>query len=651
MQSNAIDASAPVRRFRVLLGCTMLAQSRLWHGTLDAALPSCSHALSLRFGHHGASTAPLVGEDVHSWLCAMLAGSAAVLIVMPTATQSASAVALCCTCYALLLEASVYQNHHYLTCSLLICFAVVPRSHSRTLLALLRFTTCVPYAYGALAKLNTDWLIRLQPTTRWCEHEIPAALPHWASALLLTRVPPRACGAMLSWGGVLVDATHVPLMAWPLASGRQRTRRAATCLAACFHSLNAICFHLGIFPPLMLSALVLWCEDDRPATAQQPTTIAPGGAKVDAPSRTHRSVVVTCETRPKAAGAPPSAAQPRRRRQHSSSPERRQPAASPIEPLPSASSAPSPQALQSLHAPHAPQPLQAPQSPQAPRSPSLLGPPSWLRAFCWGYVLWHLLVPLRRYAILATADPLEATWSGEGYLGAWLMKLHQTDGLAILTIQRNTSTCCASALGAPPMPTHMPSHAPPPSKLTLMPQLDPWLTAHQRRFVDVRPAALLQYARHRAHLLDVAWRATGATETASKHGTSPCTCLPRVEVASCFSQNMRRPRPLYNPSADLASVERYAASAVGDWIRPLGGRDHASEGFCAELLRQPPQFLRAAAEGFEALHHLAQVAGRVHDLSAAPIPEERLTASHAAWFWRQVGRLHSIEAAASSQQD
>ena len=123
---------------------------------------------------------------------------------------------------------------------------------------LLRFVTVVPYAYGALAKLNYDWLWRYEPATRWCDREIRAAAPWWLKKWLVSS-PPSTCGLMVSVGGISIDAAITLLWVWPACPRRRwHMRLGAMVLAAGFHLANYCCFHLGIFPVLMLSALVLW---------------------------------------------------------------------------------------------------------------------------------------------------------------------------------------------------------------------------------------------------------------------------------------------------------------------------------------------------------------------------------------------------------
>lgn len=147
---------------------------------------------------------------------------------------------------AKLLRRSLSHCADYLFANVLLCLGVVPSEpRGTTLLWLLRFTTSLPYVFGALAKLTSyDWMVRFQPCGRWCERELQATakvlLPaHWISSV---HYVPR-CAAVLSLGGVLIDVGVVPL----LASGHRQTGFA---LAAAFHLANATLFHIGGRSPM-----------------------------------------------------------------------------------------------------------------------------------------------------------------------------------------------------------------------------------------------------------------------------------------------------------------------------------------------------------------------------------------------------------------
>ena len=561
-----------------------LAPLQLAAGLLLSATATASLALRTEIG--------LIG-----WLLrtAALAGAAAIAIM-------------------LLAEASIYQNHHYLLANILLIIGVFPRHCDRELLSQLRFLTSLPYVFGALSKLTSeDWMLRHQPARRWCERELRGASTATWLRHAIHSAEPAECAALLSWGGVVVDALVVPLLAAPslLASSSSaqpipsaRTslpslpslpplpslpslpsllRAVGAVLALCFHGLNYLLFHIGIFPWLMAAALVLWWE---------------GGAG-----------------------------------ERSNALERPQPRRS---------------------------------------------PPQWLQAFTAAFAAIHIGLPLRRFGYDPRGDP---TWSQEGYVASWLMKRHQTDGLVTLRIERTCQLPEGESEGE--SESEFAGGAARQSVL-LLPQLDPWLTRHQRRFVAVRPSSLQQYAHHRALLLYGPLASAGAG-AGVEAGAADCEasafpalrsgfssgerrCSVSARAVSCFTHNARRPQPLYNSSADLlmaATAGRCTvASAVGDWLLPLSPLSLAplsaaasaqSEDECdGTMLHAPLDLLHEAEAGIARLWQAAE--GRkaaVAQSSAASAAESPVTAPGSAlsaqrprfdgealaWFWHELELL------------
>jgi hypothetical protein len=250
-------------------GVCLMVQSRLTLTILATALPNDDHSiLAMRFRHPcmplmpNDTLTPFIISLVQAGAGAGLSASAILCMLRRCRTTTAalrvSALAGSASIlYLLLVEASVYQNHHYLFLHVLLCLGVVP--HHGQLRALLRFLTSLPYAYGALAKLTSpDWVGRHQPAHQWCHRELLATLPAWLSPHAVAQ--PARCAALLSIGGIVVDALIVPLLALP--PPRSWLRLLGVTLGICFHLTNACLFHIGIFPWLMLMSLVLWRTED-----------------------------------------------------------------------------------------------------------------------------------------------------------------------------------------------------------------------------------------------------------------------------------------------------------------------------------------------------------------------------------------------------
>ena len=167
--------------------------------------------------------------------------------------------------YFFLLEQTRYLNHFYLVCliSFLMCFLPAERAFSVDALLrrkirsdvvpawtlwLLRAQVGIPYFYGGIAKLNSDWIYGGEPMRTWLRP--------------LTKVPGGHIFAA-DWvvysfviGGLMLDLLVVPLLLW------RRTRLFAFAAAILFNLINAVIFDIGIFPWLMLGALLIYFPPD-----------------------------------------------------------------------------------------------------------------------------------------------------------------------------------------------------------------------------------------------------------------------------------------------------------------------------------------------------------------------------------------------------
>ena len=170
--------------------------------------------------------------------------------------------------YFFLLDQTRYLNHFYLVCliSFLMCFLPAERAFSVDALLrpkirsdvvpawtlwLLRAQIGIPYFYGGIAKLNRDWIFGGEPMRSWLRP--------------FTRIPPlghifAGDGVVYGFviGGLLLDLLVVPLILW------RRTRLFALIAAVLFNLINAVIFDIGIFPWLMLGALLIFFPPDLP---------------------------------------------------------------------------------------------------------------------------------------------------------------------------------------------------------------------------------------------------------------------------------------------------------------------------------------------------------------------------------------------------
>ena len=143
--------------------------------------------------------------------------------------------------YFLLVEKAYYNNHDYFIVLLALLLTVVPepRRAAGTVpewaLWLLRFQVAVPYFFGAIAKINWDWLVRAEPMTTWLRSG-------GAKDFGFEWLRSSASGQFFSWSGFVLDLLVVPALLW------RPTRIAAFVVITLFHLINSQIFDIGVFP-------------------------------------------------------------------------------------------------------------------------------------------------------------------------------------------------------------------------------------------------------------------------------------------------------------------------------------------------------------------------------------------------------------------
>jgi len=157
--------------------------------------------------------------------------------------------------FTFLAEAAQFQNHYYLICLISFLLILIPAHRSFSIDAilvpqrsssvipnwcrlLLIFQLSVPYVYGGLVKLNSDWLHGM-PVGMWISErsDLPIVGP------LLTE---RSTAWFISYFGLVLDLLIVPLLLW------RRTRLFAFGVSTLFHLSNSILFSIDVFPWMMI---------------------------------------------------------------------------------------------------------------------------------------------------------------------------------------------------------------------------------------------------------------------------------------------------------------------------------------------------------------------------------------------------------------
>lgn len=119
----------------------------------------------------------------------------------------------------------------------------VPRWHMYAM----RLMFSIPYFYGAIAKMNYDWLFRAQPLTMWFGYR---------GGLYSHPLFPWA----IAWSGMLFDLVIAPLLWW-----RKTRYIIAFPGSIMFNTCNKIMFNIGIFPMMMMASMTLFLEPHHPA--------------------------------------------------------------------------------------------------------------------------------------------------------------------------------------------------------------------------------------------------------------------------------------------------------------------------------------------------------------------------------------------------
>ena len=222
---------------------------------------------ALTFTYYGFSWVkpwPGSGMYIHFFVL----GAAAACVMLGLFYRIAAPILFLAFSYFFLLDQTRYLNHFYLVSliSFLMCFLPAERAFSVDALLrkkirsdvvpawtlyVLRAQVGIPYFFGGIAKLNSDWILGGQPMRIWLRP--------------LTRTPMFGHIFEADWlvysfviGGLLLDLLVVPLLLW------RRTRLFAFIAAVSFNLINAVIFQIGIFPWLMLGALLIFFAPDLP---------------------------------------------------------------------------------------------------------------------------------------------------------------------------------------------------------------------------------------------------------------------------------------------------------------------------------------------------------------------------------------------------
>jgi hypothetical protein len=323
----------------------------------------------------------------------LLLGIAAFLLMCGLLYRFAAFLVFLGLAYVFLLEQSVYLNHFYLVVLLGLLMILVPAHHAASgdvalgrvprrgwtpawSVYLLRFQLGIVYFFGAIAKLNYDWMVRGEPLRHWLRNTRDFPL---VGQLFDHPWAPYFFG----WSGLAIDL----LAPFLLLHRRARPFMLGALLG--FHFMNDRLFRIGIFPWFAIAATTIFLPPDWPR-------------RVAGAFRSHRAAILSGATLALALGV-----YMHRRFE--------------LVPALVAALGGALVAWAFVEAAH-------PQEASAGEEPGRLEPApvgNALLTFLFAWALIQILVPLRHFAI-----PGDVAWTEEGHRFSWRMKLRSKDGHA-----------------------------------------------------------------------------------------------------------------------------------------------------------------------------------------------------------------------------
>ncbi len=196
-----------------------------------------------------------------------LVGIIAISLIFGFFYRTLSAVFFILFTYLFLLEKAVYLNHLYLVCLIAFVMVFVPANRFLSLdvirnpnlrsqviptwsIWILRFQVGVPYFFGGIAKLNSDWL-NGEPLRAWLAARTD--FPFLGQFFLH-----EGFVWLMVYGAIAIDLLVVFFLL------NRHTRVFAYLVALAFHFMNARLFNIGIFPWTMIAITTVFFNPDWP---------------------------------------------------------------------------------------------------------------------------------------------------------------------------------------------------------------------------------------------------------------------------------------------------------------------------------------------------------------------------------------------------
>lgn len=256
---DIVDGSA-LGVFRIFWGLIMLLETRwMWRHLDDLHSDRYFH-----FYYKGFSWIRHFPERWMTELEIIAMMISAILIVVGVAFRPAALVFFIGYTHLFYAEAGAYNNHFYLIMLLsgVLFFTRADAYHSlhqwrrgkkgladegvpRWNYLLIQIQVVIVYVYGAIAKINTDWMIAREPITFWLKfgQKVPDYLKGLIQHEWFTYIA--------AYGGFFID------LLCPFMLFHRKLRIPAIVILVSFHFLNSQIFSIGFFPIIGVALLIV----------------------------------------------------------------------------------------------------------------------------------------------------------------------------------------------------------------------------------------------------------------------------------------------------------------------------------------------------------------------------------------------------------
>ena len=189
-------------------------------------------------------------------------------------------------CYVFLVDKAYYQNHYYLLSIIGLTMPWLPCNASWSIdtfmkpsmnrpvvpaytLFVVRFLVGIPYLYGGIAKINSDWLAGQPMRMVLAEQRWHPIIGTWVTQEWFVQA--------FVWGGMLFDLLIIPALVW------KKTRLIGFLSMLVFHLMNASLFQIGVFPWFMIAATFVFLPPDAVRRAIRIRSVPSTAAESPAP--------------------------------------------------------------------------------------------------------------------------------------------------------------------------------------------------------------------------------------------------------------------------------------------------------------------------------------------------------------------------------